>query len=283
MDDGDAEDLGSLRRTVRRLRHVTWLKVAITLVIAIALVGHVVIVWNTARSLEMVSVRVTAVEPGSIEGDFTVQFTITLDNPTSGSIDVDLLRYKLYLEGEFIGEGEKEDFEVEPGEQELDFEVTFNALELTAATQDLLLQDSATLRIKGEATVPIKLFGAWRYTTVTVPFDEEEEVSAGDGPGPDPPPLPVLLTQPVYRPTNSAVLTWSRSNEADFLRYDVHYSTYPDFTPSEATRAASIQDPATNTHTVGGLAHLTTYYFIVRVYDAAGQFADSNRVSLFIP
>jgi hypothetical protein len=45
----------------------------------------------------------------------------------------------------------------------------------------------------------------------------------------------------------------------------------------------TIRDQATTTDTVDGLGHLRTHYFIVRVYDEAGQHADSNRVSAFIP
>jgi LEA14-like dessication related protein len=261
---------------------MTWLKVLITILIIIALVGHVVIVLNTANSLEVQDVRVISVAPGIVLGDIVVVFDVQLNNPTGGTIDVDRITYQLHLEDEFIGEGEKRDFDVTPGSQRLQFEVTFNLYDLPAPIQELFYGSGATLRIEGEITVPIKLFGVWNYTEVTVPYDHEEEVSSETDPPDNPPPNPVLLAPPVYKPTASMTLTWSMNADADFSRYEVHHSTTVDFTPSESTKVTELTEQSTTTYTVGNLQHLTTHYFIVRVYDSVGQVADSNMVSLFL-
>jgi hypothetical protein len=93
----------------------------------------------------------------------------------------------------------------------------------------------------------------------------------------------VLLAPPTYQPTASARLTWSQNGDGDFARYEVHTSTEPDFTPGDATLAGTVDQQTSTTYTVGGLSHLTTHYFRVQVYDLAGQHADSNIVSIFIP
>jgi LEA14-like dessication related protein len=280
--DRDGEDLGSLGRKVRRLWAMRWLKIAVTLVIAMALVGHVALVLRTANSLEVERVSIVSVAPGVVVGDFLVTFELTLHNPTGGSIEVDRLTYDLFLEDDFIGDGEKSDFKVEPGSQRLDFQVTFNAYELSTPAQELFFSSTAKLTIDGEVTVPIKLFGVWRYTEVTVPYEHEEQVSSGTEPPDNPPPNPVLL-EGVYRPTASASLTWTMNGDGDFSRYEVHHSTSPDFTPSEQTRLTSITEQTTTQYTASNLQHLTTHYFIVRVYDTAGQHADSNVGSVLIP
>ncbi len=277
------EDVSALRRTVGRLKVMTWLKIAVSLVILVALVGHIVVVWNTANSLDVVGTQVVSVEPKDIEGDFTVTFKISLDNPTGGSIDVDRLTYDLFLEDEPIGEGEKTDFQVVPGSQSLDFTVTFNVYELSGPVQEAFFQTVATLTIEGDVTVPVKLFGVWRYTEVTVPYSYDEDVSAGVEPPDNPPPSPVILAPPVYRLTASAELTWSRNVDGDFARYEVHHSTEPDFTASASTLVATETDQNVTSHTVGNLQHLTTHYFRIRVYDQAGQHADSNIASVFVP
>ena len=277
------EDVSGLRRTVRRLRAMTWLKILVTVIIIVALVGHVAIVINAANSLEVERARIISVAPGIVLGDFVVVFQITLNNPTGSSIDADRITYKLFLENEFIGEGEKTAFQVEPGSQNLEFEVTFNVYDLPAPVQELFFGTDATLTIEGEVTVPIMFFGVWRYTEVTVPYEHEEEISSGTEPPDNPPPFPVLLAPPVYRPTASAALTWSMNGDNDFSRYEVHHSTSPDFAPSEATKLTGLTEQSTTSYTAGNLQHLTTHFFIVRVYDSVGQHADSNISSAFIP
>jgi len=283
MTDDEDQEIKSLRRTVKRLRTMTWLKVAITLIIIVALVGHIAVVINAANSLEVEQVIVISVAPGTILGDFVVVFEITLSNPTGSTIEVDRITYDLFLEDEFLGEGEKTNFQVEPGTHGLKFQVIFNIYDLPAPVQELFFSTTATLVIEGEVTVPIKLFGVWNYTEVTVPYDLEEEISSGTEPPDNPPPLPVLLSPPVYKPTASATLTWSMNGDLDFARYEVHHSTTVDFTPSEATKVTDILDQATTSYTKGNLQHLTTHFFIIRVYDSVGQHADSNVASVFIP
>ncbi|MCJ2541107.1 MAG: hypothetical protein LN414_07560, partial [Candidatus Thermoplasmatota archaeon] len=62
-----------------------------------------------------------------------------------------------------------------------------------------------------------------------------------------------------------------------------HHSTSADFSPSEATKLTDLTEQSTTSYTAGNLQHLTTHYFIVRVYDSVGQHADSNISSAFIP
>ncbi len=151
----DAAEVDSLKRKVNRLWRMRWFKVAVSLVILIMLVGHMVVVYNAADSLDVESVRVTEILPGSIDGDFTVVFEITLLNPTSGTIEVERLTYDLFLESAFIGKGSKEHFSIGSGTTALDFSVTFNIFDLPQPVQDAFIQASATLDIEGVVTVPI--------------------------------------------------------------------------------------------------------------------------------
>lgn len=283
-DEEGAQEAGARPSRWRALlKHAGRLRLIITLVIVVGLVTHLVLVYRAASALEMEGVTVVSVAPSDAEGRYAVDFAITVRNPTRTPIAVDRLTYRLTLEGDFLGDGEKAFFEVAPGTQTLEFRLTFRASDLAAPTLTLLTESTATLRVSGKVTVPAKVFGLWTYTHVTLPYSKEEEVSAGGGPGPNPPPSPVVLAQPAYRPPASAELAWSMNADTDFLRYEVHTSTDPAFTPSATTLVATITDRSTTTASVGSLAHLTTHYFIVRVYDMAGQRADSNRAALFVP
>ncbi len=279
----DAAEVDSLKRKVDRLWRMKWFKVGVSLLILVMLVGHMVVVYNAANSLEVESVRATEILPGSIDGDFTVVFEISLLNPTIGTIEVERLTYDLFLESAFIGKGAKEHFSIGSGTTALDFSVTFNIFDLPEPVQDAFIKASATLDIEGEVTVPIKLLGFWTYTRITLPYEHQEEVSSGSGDEPDLPPSAVLLTPPVYKPTASADLTWSRNVDVDFLRYEVHTSKDPMFVPTEGTMLVAIGDQNAVQYTAGNLQHLSTHYFIVRVVDEGGQHADSNRASVIIP
>ncbi len=94
----------------------------------------------------------------------------------------------------------------------------------------------------------------------------------------DEPPTAVTLADPTDITSNSMVLTWSRSYDADFAAYQLYYDTSPAVTEN-STLATTITDNNLNSHTVTGLSANTTYYFRVYVMDSANQTTGSNVVS----
>ncbi|MEM2870588.1 MAG: fibronectin type III domain-containing protein [Thermoplasmata archaeon] len=93
------------------------------------------------------------------------------------------------------------------------------------------------------------------------------------------PPAAVTLYAPTSVTDSSMTLSWSRNNDGDFARYELHGSTQPGFTPSQSTLIASIPDQNTTQFSVTGLLPSTNYYFRVRTWDTGGLFNDSNRVN----
>ncbi|MGQ9583545.1 MAG: fibronectin type III domain-containing protein [Thermoplasmatota archaeon] len=93
------------------------------------------------------------------------------------------------------------------------------------------------------------------------------------------PPAAVTLYPPSSVTDSSMTLSWSRNNDGDFARYELHMSTSANFTPSPATLAASITDQGTTERSVTGLLPSTGYYFRVRTVDTGGLHNDSNRVN----
>ncbi|MCD6461606.1 MAG: hypothetical protein J7L61_02565 [Thermoplasmata archaeon] len=263
------------------------IKTLITVILLIGVGIHLYLVYDAARQLSVEDMRVDSVVPSSTPGNYTVTFVITLDNPTSTTIDVDRLIYHIYIEEEHVGDGEKDFFSVVQGTQEYSFSIEINIWALPGPTRDVLLAGGGNMTVEGKVTIPAKAFGVWTYTHITVPYSFTEPLTLPDTGGgggiSNLPPTPVVLSQPIPLPPDSAQLSWTENLDVDFACYEVHYSTIPGFTPSNETLAGTITDRESVDYTIEGLQHLTTYYFKIRVYDTEGLYADSNEVSLLMP
>jgi hypothetical protein len=91
---------------------------------------------------------------------------------------------------------------------------------------------------------------------------------------PNPTPRPTATPTPTATPVSSVTLAWNASNSSNVTGYRVLYG--------QASGNYSQQLDAGNatTNTVSKLAPNTTYYFVVKAYDAAGQESwPSNEVS----
>ncbi|MEM2970217.1 MAG: fibronectin type III domain-containing protein, partial [Candidatus Bathyarchaeia archaeon] len=89
-------------------------------------------------------------------------------------------------------------------------------------------------------------------------------------------PAAVVLNAPTGITENSMKLSWTQSVDTDFKNYTLYRSTTAG---SLGIPICTITTKSTTSYTVAGLMANTTYYFIVRVYDVGGLYADSNQVS----
>ena len=89
-------------------------------------------------------------------------------------------------------------------------------------------------------------------------------------------PAPVTLNKPSDITENSMKLTWTENTNDDFNRYEIYQSTSSE---KLGTNMHNITDRPTTNVLVAGLSPDTTYYFIVRVVDAGGLYADSDQIN----
>lgn len=92
------------------------------------------------------------------------------------------------------------------------------------------------------------------------------------------PPEAVILSTPAQNQISetSIVLSWSKNEDPDFVRYEIFQSTSLD---ALGTSIANITDRETTSYTVTDLSHDTPYYFTIRVVDNIGLHTDSSQVS----
>jgi len=98
-------------------------------------------------------------------------------------------------------------------------------------------------------------------------------------PQPNEPPQAVTLQPPLEVTNNSLDLVWSRNEDDDFSKYEVHMSLERGFTPADPTVVKNIFDRTVTEHHVWEIEAETEYFFRVRTFDTEGQFNDSNEVS----
>jgi PKD repeat protein len=96
---------------------------------------------------------------------------------------------------------------------------------------------------------------------------------------PNQPPLVVSLSDPSDADVgrNTVALKWTRNDDPDFAKYEIHAGASGDFVPNQGTLRVTISNRTLTSHTVTGLEAGRTYTFLIRVVDDAGLFGDSNR------
>jgi thiamine transport system permease protein len=75
------------------------------------------------------------------------------------------------------------------------------------------------------------------------------------------------------------VLNWTTSQDSDFMRYEVHYSSTGGFVPGPSTLNATITDKQTNTTSVP-VSLPGIHYFRVRVVNSDSMWSESNQQCL---
>lgn len=74
---------------------------------------------------------------------------------------------------------------------------------------------------------------------------------------------------------NSLKLAWTPNTEADFAKYEIYISTS---LGNIGTKIRTVTDRLATSYVVTGLTADTTYYFIIRVIDTGGLYADSDLI-----
>ena len=120
----------------------------ITVFIVVGMVTYLVWVYHVAGPLSLENEKIESVVPEG-GGNYRVTFVLTLKNPTSTAIDVDRITYTAYLEDNYVGEGEKAFFSVQPGTHNYSFHLSFNIKDLPPQFKRCFLKRTLRSRSKG--------------------------------------------------------------------------------------------------------------------------------------
>jgi len=153
-------------------------KFVVTIIILSGVIIHLFLVYDTAKSLEIKEKKIIGISP-SREGvdEYEVKFSLTLKNPKSTPIEVDYIHYEVYVEDEFIGEGDKPRFRIGHGLSNHTFSLTFSAINLTASVKNLILYGMVNITIKGEVIIPAKFMGLFTWRYIKLPYTIHDRVA----------------------------------------------------------------------------------------------------------
>ncbi len=161
----------SHKRILRRI------KAAVTVIILAGVIIHLFMVYEAAKSIEIVDKRIVGIYPEYLKPDeYEVKFSLTLKNPKKTEIEIDYISYKVYIEGEFVGKGEKPRFIIQHGIKNYTFLFSFSILNLTTPTKNLLLNGNVNVIIKGEVIISAKFLGLFTWRYIKLPYEIKEKV-----------------------------------------------------------------------------------------------------------
>lgn len=84
------------------------------------------------------------------------------------------------------------------------------------------------------------------------------------------------LQKYVFSDTKSITLSWNRSDDANFSKYEIHTSSISDFEPSNSTLIATIKEAKNTNYTLSGLSMDSSSYFKVKIVSKNASAAISN-------
>lgn len=161
----------SHKRILRRI------KATATVIILAGVVIHLFMVYEAAKSIEIVDKEIVGIYPKYLKPDeYEVKFSLTLKNPKKTEIEIDYINYEVYIENEFIGKGEKPRFIIQHGIKNYTFLLSFSILNLTTPTKNLLLNGNVNVIIKGEVIIPAKFLGLFTWRYIKLPYEIEERM-----------------------------------------------------------------------------------------------------------
>ena len=162
----------SHKRILRRI------KVAATVIVLAGVVIHLFMVYEAAKSIEIVDKKIIGIYPKYLKPDeYEVKFSLALKNPKRTEIEIDYISYEVYIEDEFVGKGEKPRFIIQHGMKNYTFLLSFNILNLTTPTKNLLLNGGVNIIIKGEVIIPAKFLGLFTWRYIKLPYTIHDIIS----------------------------------------------------------------------------------------------------------
>ncbi len=113
-NDMNEEKQKKLEKSVNRQKLFNRIKIGITLFIVIGLIVYLYAVYAAASSLTIEDKSIRSLHSTGSINEYEATLVLEIKNPTSTAIEIHRFTYKAYLDDNFVGEGEKSYFSINP-------------------------------------------------------------------------------------------------------------------------------------------------------------------------
>jgi LEA14-like dessication related protein len=165
----------------------------LTGLLVIGIIVYFAMLWVTSQNITAELKEIYSARYSIAENKLEICFLVEVNN--SGLIDVTIekIYYKVYINGEYFGEGSKENIVINRGTNRLNLCIKSPpSATLRSILIPLVNKGKVNVTIKGYIDIPIKSFGIIKMWTLELPYEKTvmvDLVSAGKtavGPGPLP-------------------------------------------------------------------------------------------------
>ncbi len=174
----------------------------VTGLLVIGIIVYFGMLWVTSQNISARIKEVKTVTYKYGENKVNTCFVIEVNNTGLIDVTIEKLYYKIYVQGQYLGEGVKENLVIGRGtnEETICLETPpSDALKTILVT--LIHKGRVNVTVKGYIDIPIKSFGLIKLWTLELPFEKTVEVnlvasgqqSSGGKPG-----LPGNMTLPKF-------------------------------------------------------------------------------------
>ncbi len=149
----------------------------LTGLLVIGIIVYFALLWVTSQNIAAEIKEIYTVKYSPAEDKIQVCFLVEVNNSGVTDVTIEKIYYKVYIQGEYLGEGSKEDISIERGRNELRLCINIPP---TSAVKTLLVsllnKGRVNVTVKGYIDIPIKSFGIVKLWTLELPFEKTVEV-----------------------------------------------------------------------------------------------------------
>lgn len=148
------------------------LRSVLTGIIVIGVVVYLVLIALTAQAVSAELKEVSSVRYDVVNNMVVVEFVVKIVNNGLIDIEVEKLYYEVYVEGNYLGYGVKENIIIHRGENEISLTLKAPPSSILKTLLLTLTRDKVEVTVKGKISFPIKSFGVIKLWTAEVPFEK---------------------------------------------------------------------------------------------------------------